>query len=116
MLLVLMLLLDAALPQRVGRPTHYTRRRHYAHRRLAAPARPTHGPHTGRTGPRFFKVWTTPPSRPRASARSRTSACDPHDAQKPASTRARGACEEPTAGLTYSIRRMLAKRWSRSMH
>jgi len=35
MLLVLMLLLDAALPQRVGRPTHYTRRRHYAHRRLA---------------------------------------------------------------------------------
>src|SRR5207302_1478490 len=22
----------------------------------AAPARPTHGPHTGRTGPRFFKV------------------------------------------------------------
>jgi hypothetical protein len=35
MLSVLMILLDAALPQRVDRPTHYTHRRHYAHRRLA---------------------------------------------------------------------------------
>jgi hypothetical protein len=58
MLLVLMLLLDAALAQRVGRPTYYNGT---APLRPPAPgaarARPTHSPHQGRTGPRFLKVW-----------------------------------------------------------
>jgi hypothetical protein len=58
MLSVLMILLAAALPQR-GALRHIIRT---APLRPPAPGaartRPTHGPHQGRTGPRFLKVWT----------------------------------------------------------